>query len=352
MTEQFGQTTVPNVESSQKAEGKFLEIDHVTKRFYQSRSGLWSRLFHRGNSNQLFVSAVDDVSLKVSVGETLVILGESGSGKTTLGRMIVGLERSDSGKVSLGGEDVKFVRDRGANRGRLQMVFQDPGSSLDPYMSVSSCVAEPIKRMGLSSSEITARTVESLSLVGLDESSFYRRKASDLSGGQKQRVAIARSLISNPDVIVLDEPTSSIDVSIQAQVLNLLVDLQKMKGLTYVMISHDPNVARFMADNIAVMHLGKIVEYGPCEPVLNDPKHPYTQALLASAPKIGSTLSIRSAVGDPQSMIILPKGCRFEPRCPYAMEKCGRIVPALAPAKGDATSLVACFLYSGDDAKQ
>jgi oligopeptide/dipeptide ABC transporter ATP-binding protein len=292
------------------------------------------------------VSAVDDVSLQVKKGETIVILGESGSGKTTLGRLIIGLERLDGGSINCDGNLVRNVRDRGVQRGRLQMVFQDPGSSLDPYMSVFSCVAEPIRKLGLKKSEIASKVIDSLKLVGL-EGQMISRRTSELSGGQKQRVAIARAIISDPKVIVLDEPTSSIDVSIQAQVLNLLVDLQNLKNLTYVLISHDPNVARFMADNVAVMHLGKVVEYGAVRSLLSTPKHPYTQTLLASAPKLGTILSSESAkAADPQSIIEVPKGCRYEPRCKFAMEKCRERAPELLPLKEDTETLVSCFLYS------
>jgi peptide/nickel transport system ATP-binding protein len=269
-----------------------------------------------------------------------VVLGESGCGKTTLGRLIVGLERLDAGRISYEGSEVRYVRDRGAVRGRLQMVFQDPSSSLNPYLSVSTCVAEPTSKMGLRKSEVTAKVSEALKLVGM-ESLFMARRASDLSGGQKQRTAIARALISDPSVIVLDEPTSSIDVSIQAQILNLLVELQSLRGLTYVLITHDPNVAKFMADKIAVMYLGKIVEYGVPGDVLKNPKHPYTQALLASAPKLDGS-SPEAIGGEPPSLINLPKGCRFEPRCPHSMPKCREREPKLI-SKDD--ELVACYLY-------
>jgi peptide/nickel transport system ATP-binding protein len=322
----------------------FLQIDHAVKRFPIGQSGFWSSRFRKGSVSR-FVSAVDDVSLSVSKGETLVILGESGSGKTTLGRMIVGLERLDGGSIQCDSEQVSYVRDRGAKRGRLQMVFQDPGSSLDPFVTVSDCVGEPITKTGLKKSEIAGKVNEALHLVGL-EGQLVSRRTIELSGGQKQRVSIARAIISDPKVIVLDEPTSSIDVSIQAQVLNLLVDLQEMKNLTYVLISHDPNVARFMADYIAVMHLGKVVEYGPVSTVLSSPKHPYTKTLLASAPKLGAELPSEAAKeGDPQSMIVLPTGCRYEPRCKFAMKICKEKPPVLLSLKEDEKTLVSCFLY-------
>jgi len=201
-------------------------------------------------------------------------------------------------------------------------------------------VAEPISRVGLRKSEVIRKVSEALRLVGLS-SSFMGRRTSDLSGGQKQRIAIARALISDPVAIVLDEPTSSIDVSIQAQILNLLVELQSLRSLTYVLITHDPNVAKFMADMIAVMYLGRIVEYGTPHSVLTKPKHPYTQALLASAPKLDGS-SPEAIGGEPPSMINLPTGCRFEPRCPHAMPRCREREPSLI-SKDD--ELVACYLY-------
>ena len=314
-----------------------LQIENAVKKFSIGGQGIWTRL---RREKRRYINAVDNVSLGVAKGETLVVLGESGCGKTTLGRLIVGLERLDSGRISYEGSEVKYVRDRGSVRGRLQMVFQDPSSSLNPYLSVSTCIAEPISKMGLRKSEVAAKVSETLKLVGM-ESLFMARRTSDLSGGQKQRTAIARALISDPAVIVHDEPTSSIDVSIQAQILNLLVELQSLRDLTYVLITHDPNVAKFMADKIAVMYLGKIVEYGMPRDVLKNPKHPYTQALLASAPKLDGS-SPEAIGGEPPSLINLPKGCRFEPRCPHAMPKCREREPMLI-SKGD--ELVACYLY-------
>jgi len=229
----------------------------------------------------------------------------------------------------------------------VQMVFQDPGSSLDPYMSVMSCVAEPLSKMGgRSKSEVTRMVIDSLKLVGLDAESLVFRRTSELSGGQKQRLTIARAVISDPKIVVLDEPTSSIDVSIQAQVLNLLVDLLKVKNLTYLLITHDPNVVRFMADDIAVMYLGKVVEYGPADNVLSNAKHPYTKALLASTPKLGGPLpSMGDVTGEPQSMINLPSGCRYQLRCPFVMDKCREKEPSMKPSKNSPESLVACYLY-------
>jgi len=226
------------------------------------------------------------------------------------------------------------------------MVFQDPGSSLDPFMKVRDVVAEPLVRADLSEEAKAEKVLRAINSVGLDQTVLDRR-ASELSGGQRQRVSVARAITSSPEVIVLDEPTSSIDVSIQAQVLNLLVELQKLNGYAYVLITHDPNVARFMADAIAVMYLGKIVESGPAVQVLGQPKHPYTQALLSSAPKLRETSIPEVIKGEPPSLINLPPGCPYAPRCPYAMEVCEREEPRTYVVEG---ASVACFLYDKDAA--
>jgi peptide/nickel transport system ATP-binding protein len=322
----------------------FLDIESAVKSFPIGSQSVWSRL--RGAKNRELVRAVDGITLSVGKGKTLAILGESGSGKTTLGRLIVGLDRLDSGRIALGGSEVRYARERGASRGRLQMVFQDPGSSLDPFMTVAGCVAEPISRMNLPKEVVRKRTAEALKLVGL-EATYMGRRTSELSGGEKQRVAIARAIVSDPEVVVLDESTSSIDVSIQAQVLNLLVELQRIKRLTYVLITHDPNVARFMADEVAVMYMGEVVENGAANQVLLKPKHPYTQALLESAPRLASGLPSSEektllAMGEPPSMINLPRGCRYEPRCPYAMPRCREREPKLLERGG---VLISCYLY-------
>jgi peptide/nickel transport system ATP-binding protein len=289
-----------------------------------------------------FLIALDGISLSIRSGETLVLLGESGSGKTTLGRLIVGLDIPNSGTITLKGERVVHVRDKGAQRGRLQMVFQDPGASLDPFMRIFDSVAEPLAKSNLTKTEVERRVIETLGLVGLDESVTATR-ANELSGGQKQRVVVARAIVSNPDLVVLDEPTSSIDVSIQAQILNLLIELQQLKGFTYVLITHDPNVARYMADVIAVMYLGKIVEYGPATKVFTGPKHPYTQALLSARPRLGEMKLPDPIRGEPGSLINLPKGCRYEPRCPFVMAKCKERHPESLKTEGNV--MVACYLY-------
>jgi len=315
-----------------------LVISDAVKLFPVGKRSVWDRIRRKP---QRFVHAVDDVSIHVAKAETLVLLGESGSGKTTLGRLVVGLETLTSGRIVLEGDEVRRLKDSGRLRGRLQMVFQDPTSSLDPFMKVVDCVAEPLRKSKLVREQIAARAMESLGNVGLGEE-LAQKRPSELSQGQRQRVAVARAIVSKPDVIVLDEPTSSIDVSLQAQVLNLLVKLQKTQGFTYLLITHDPNVARYMADNIAVMYLGKVAEYGPAESVLRNPRHPYTQALLASAPKPDELSLPKPLSGEPPSMVSLPKGCRFAPRCPYVMERCKESQPPLFDKEG---SLVACYLY-------
>jgi ABC-type oligopeptide transport system ATPase subunit len=262
----------------------FLEIVNVKRNFIVGRNSLWDRFLRR---KPKLLRAVQDVTLSIKKGETLALLGESGSGKTTLGRLVSGLDRPDSGTIALNGQRIRYVREKGAVRGRVQMVFQDPGASLDPFMNTFNCIAEPLrKNNSLSKAERRQQVIEALDAVGMDES-YADRKTSELSGGQKQRVAVARAIVGDPDVIVLDEPTSSIDVSIQAQILNLLYELQRDRGFTYLLITHDPNVARFLADSIAVMHLGRVVEYGPAPEVLLNPRDPYTIALLTSAPKLG-----------------------------------------------------------------
>ena len=314
-----------------------LEIQSVVKRFSLGRVSSLKLL----RSRKRFLTAVDGVSLVIDKGETLVLLGESGCGKTTLGRLVVGLDAPDAGNVILKGTKVAHVRDKGAKRGRLQMVFQNPGASLDPFMKIFDCVAEPLLKSNLAKTELKRRVIEALALVGLDES-LAGRRAIDISGGQKQRVVIARAIVSNPDLIVLDEPTSSIDVSIQAQILNLLIDLQQLKGFTYLLITHDANVARYMADEIAIMYLGQLVEYGATEKILKSPKHPYTQALLAAVPKLEEMKPPAAVVGEPGSLTNIPKGCRYAVRCPFVMPKCREKDP---PTFKTDEALVKCYLY-------
>jgi oligopeptide/dipeptide ABC transporter ATP-binding protein len=299
-----------------------LEIEGVSKRFVQ-RSGLFSGTVH--------IHAVNDVSLSVPRGSTLGIVGESGSGKSTLARAIVGLQRPSEGRISLDGVGL-YGRDREAARARrrIQMVFQDPASSLNPRLRVRDSILEPLGRIGRKSGD--DRVAELLALVGLrpDHADRFPRQ---LSGGQQQRVCIARALIGEPDVLVLDEAVSALDVSVQAQVLNLLLDLQERLGLTYIFISHDLAVIKLVSDQVAVMYLGKIVELLPSEHLDGGLAHPYAVALRSAVP-IADPIRERTRerivlTGDIPSPASPPPGCHFHPRCPIAQDVCSSVEPEL-----------------------
>ena len=280
------------------------------------------------------VRAVDGVSLKVGRREVLALVGESGSGKTTLGKAILGLVKPTSGRVIFDGIDLSKARGKELRsvRRRMSMVFQDPYKSLDPLMPIGEQVAEPLLVHGIASKrEARRRAHEMLEKVGLTPAKeFYWRKPYQLSGGQRQRVAVARALISEPDLIVADEPVSMIDVSLRASILELLVSAKKEIGSSIILITHDLATARLVADRIAVMYLGKIVEEGPVDDVVKAPKHPYTAALLTATPSISrrrpSRFPVKGEIGDPASP---PTGCRFHPRCPLATLECSKKEPEL-----------------------
>jgi oligopeptide/dipeptide ABC transporter ATP-binding protein len=285
------------------------------------------------------VRAVDRVSLTLRRGETLGVVGESGCGKSTLARSILRLVKPSEGRIRFDGRDVTALaaRDLRAFRRDAQMVFQDPFASLDPRWRVGDILAEPlaIHRLG-AGSERRARVGELLSLVGLDAAAA-RRYPHEFSGGQRQRIGIARALALEPKLVILDEPVSALDVSIQAQILNLLMDLRERLGLSYLFISHDLAVVRAISDRVAVMYLGQIVEEGAADQVLAEPAHPYTQALLAAAPSLAAVPGGRRAPeaaprGEPPSPENPPSGCRFHPRCPYRFEPCADVAPADLPA--------------------
>ncbi|MDN3563778.1 ABC transporter ATP-binding protein [Paeniroseomonas aquatica] len=275
------------------------------------------------------VRAVDGVSLTVPRGSVLAIVGESGCGKSTLGRLALRLIEPDAGSIRFEGEDLRALSAAGlrARRREMQLIFQDPFASLDPRMTVEAAIAEPLRlhRIVPRGGE-RARVAELLERVGLRPESA-RRWPHEFSGGQRQRIAIARALASGPKLIIGDEPVSALDVSVQAQVVNLLGDLIRDLGLTFVLISHDLGVVRHIADRVAVMYLGQIVEEGPAAQVFAAPRHPYTRALLASVPGTGvKTLPIE---GDVPSPITPPPGCRFHTRCPHAEAICREQVPLL-----------------------
>ena len=275
------------------------------------------------------VHAVDGVSLSVAEGEVLAIVGESGCGKSTLGRVMLRLIEPDSGSVRFAGEDLARLSPSAlrARRRDMQIIFQDPFGSLDPRMTVAQAIAEPLRLHRLvPRAEEAARVAELLRRVGLRPENAGRWPH-EFSGGQRQRIAIARALASNPRLIIGDEPVSALDVSVQAQVINLLRDLIRDLRLTFVLVSHDLGVVRHVADRVAVMYLGRIVEEGPAEDVLGAPRHSYTRALVAAMP--GAQTKTPPLEGDVPSPIAPPSGCRFHTRCAFAAERCRAETPRL-----------------------
>jgi len=281
----------------------------------------------------LQVRAVDGVSFAIAAGETLSLVGESGCGKTTTGRLVLGIERPSSGTVSFNGKTVGSRQDAAwrTRRRDLQMVFQDPLGALDPRMSVGSQIAEPLDIHGIGSVESRqAATAEMLDAVSLPRA-MAARYPHELSGGQQQRVVVARALMLKPQLVVCDEPVSALDVSVQAQVVNLLARLQAERGLAYLFISHDLKVVRHISHRVAVMYLGRIVELATRDALFDRPQHPYTQALIAAVPvPDASRRRPRTQLkGDPPSPVAPPPGCRFHTRCPRASAQCAEIMPLL-----------------------
>jgi len=275
------------------------------------------------------VQAVAGVSLAVARGEVLAIVGESGCGKSTLGRLALRLLAPDAGSVRFQGEDLGALKPAAlrARRRDMQMIFQDPFASLDPRLTVAEAVTEPLRlHYVVPKGGERARVLEMLERVGLGAAAA-RRWPHEFSGGQRQRIAIARALVSSPKLVIGDEPVSALDVSVQAQVVNLLRDLIGEFGLTFILISHDLGVVRHIADRVAVMYLGRIVELGPVAEVFAAPRHPYTRALLAAVPGLGGRAALLD--GDPPSAIAPPPGCHFHPRCGFAAPACAAVVPRL-----------------------
>lgn len=286
------------------------------------------------------VRAVDGVSFSIERGKTLGLVGESGSGKTTIGRTISRLYKPTAGQILFGDQDLATLRGEELRqlRRRVQMVFQDPFASLNPRFTIGSLIAEPMHIYKVAShGEIRERTLELLKVVGL-RSEYIDRYPHEFSGGQRQRIAVARALSINPEFVIADEPVSALDVSVRAQVLNLLQRLQRQFNLTYLFISHDLSVVRHVADRIAVMYLGKIVELADRDELYQTPKHPYTKALLSAIPIPDPLIEKRRQriilTGDLPSPINIPKGCRFHTRCPMAQAICREVEPGFERKEG------------------
>ena len=318
-----------------------LSVEGLIKHFHSGR------MFAR---RQATVKAVDDVSFTIAAGETLGLVGESGSGKTTVGRAVLRLEPPTAGTVRFEGTDLATLDPAGlrALRRRMQIVFQDPFASLNPRRTVGASVAEGIEIHKLvPKHEIPERVAELLEEVGLD-ASYARKYPHEFSGGQRQRIGIARALAVEPSFIVCDEPVSALDVSVQAQVLNLLLDLRDAHGLAYLFIAHDVALVRQIAHRVAVMYLGTIVEIGPARTVIDAPKHPYTQALVSAVPQPDPTRGTSRIIlaGDPPSPSNPPIGCPFVTRCfhPRKDSRCAAQRPALRPVAGRD---VACHYADG-----
>jgi oligopeptide/dipeptide ABC transporter ATP-binding protein len=296
-----------------------------------------------------YVKAVDDVTLNIDKGEVFGLVGESGSGKTTLARALLRLVEPNSGHILFDGVDLLKIGKGSLKHLRkdMQVVFQNPFLSLNPRMIVRNQIAEPLTaHTKMSEAEITQRASELLKLVGLSDEHLWKYSI-ELSGGQAQRVCIARALALSPKLVILDEPTSSLDVSVQAQILNLLEDLQKRLGLTYLLITHDLGVVEYIADRVAVMYLGKIAEVGTFSEIFQDPAHPYTEALLSAVPKVDPAPTDKARIilrGNIPSPASPPTGCRFHTRCQkYIGDICRDVEPNLTTLS--ATRKVACHLY-------
>ena len=316
-----------------------LEVKNL-KVHFPVRHGLFSGVHE-------FVKAVDDVSFSIEPGETLGLVGESGCGKTTLGRAIVRLVEPTAGSVLLNGEDITRMSGSvlRARRRKFQMIFQDPYGSLNPRMTVEQIVGEAldIHKLTGSKSARQKRITELLAAVGLDPV-HAQRYPHEFSGGQRQRIGIARALAVEPELIICDEPVSALDVSVQAQIINLLRDLQQQRGIAYLFIAHDLAVVEHISHRVMVMYLGKIVETADAKTLIREPQHPYTQALISAVPEVDPETKRRRIVlpGDVPSPIHPPPGCPFHPRCPIAEERCKTEIPAFREVKKD--HIAACHL--------
>lgn len=326
--------------NNDQSKNVILRVENL-KKYFPAKKGIFS-------SRSGYVRAVDGIDFTVKRGETFALVGESGSGKTTTGRLILRLIEPSDGKINFDDIDLLSLgrREMRKIRKRIQIIFQDPYSSLNPRMTVYSTVAEPlvihklVKRQGRQD-----RVVELLEMVGLDADSLYKYPH-EFSGGQRQRIGIARALAVEPEFLVADEPVSALDVSVQAQVINLLMDLQEKLNLTYLLIAHDLNLVKMISDTVAVMYLGKIMEYAESMAIYDHPKHPYTNALLSSVPVPDPEVKRKgiSLKGDIPAAIQVPSACRFRTRCPMAIDICAEKAPSLED-KGNG-QLCACHLVT------
>ncbi len=315
-----------------------VRVDNL-KVYYEKKTGLLSL-------GKKYIKAVDGVSFYINKGEVLGLVGESGSGKTTVGKALAGIIEPTSGHIYIEDKDLYALKGEEQRRMRMkiQIIFQNPFSSLDPRMRIKDIIVEPLKIMGAKDVDYEAIAKELIEKVGLSIH-HLNRYPHQFSGGQRQRIAIARALSTNPDLIIADEPTSALDVSIQAQILNLMWDLQKELNLSYLFISHDMGVIRYISNRIAVMYAGKLVEVGDTKTVLESPLHPYTQSLLKAVPIPDPKKARREriVVGEPPDPANPPSGCRFHPRCPYKMDICGEVEPK--EIKVNSGHRITCFLY-------
>lgn len=326
-----------------------IELESISKRFTKKLDVAEKFARHLGaNVEEHTVYAVDAVDMVIQPGEVVGLVGESGCGKSTLGRCVAGVHQPSDGVIRYLGKDVTTLRGKEALESRLkvQMIFQDPMSSLNPRLKVSQIISEaPLFHGLISHGDVDDYVAQTMQRVGLDPS-YHQRYPHQFSGGQRQRIGIARALAVQPDFIVCDEAVAALDVSIQAQVLNLFMDLRQDLGLTYLFISHDLGVVEHLSDRVVIMYLGRVVETAPTDDLFRDPNHPYTQALLAEAPRLETDRRIYAPIkGEIPSPLHPPSGCHFHPRCPHATVRCRAEVPALKEVAPGRVS--ACHLNDG-----